>query len=69
MSDFRFERTLTTAEREVLVEFHGEAAVKRHAVFLANFHRVNALFPVQPDTAEMAAWRRGEDLFRYEEES
>ena len=43
--DFRFDGTLTDAERSVLIEHHGEVAVRNHAVFLANYHRVYSLFP------------------------
>ena len=42
---FRFNHTLTPAERAMLVEEHGELAVRNHAIFLANSHRVHALFP------------------------
>ena len=45
MTDFRFDLSLSEAERRVLIESHGETAVRNHAVFLANFHRVHSLFP------------------------
>ena len=45
MTDFRFDKTLGTAERAALVDLFGEQAVRNHAVFLANFTRIHGLFP------------------------
>ena len=51
---FRFDPTLSDAERKVLIAHHGELAVENHAVFLANFHRVRALFPPDHTPPTMA---------------
>lgn len=56
---FQFDDTLTAPERAVLVDHHGEVAVRNHAVFLANFHRVHSLFPRHVPT-EQELLRRAE---------
>ena len=54
MTSFRFDNTLTTAERDVLVYFYGEVAVRNHAVFLANYNRIHSIFPLhQRSDAEL----------------
>ena len=54
---------MTADERALLLELYGEAAVKRHGTFLANYHRVHALFPEQPP--EPAHVRIGVDVETY----
>ena len=39
---------MTPEERALLLELYGEAAVERHGTFLANYHRIHALFAPQP---------------------
>ena len=39
---------MTPEERALLLELYGEEAVERHGIFLANYHRIHALFPPQP---------------------
>lgn len=56
---FQFDNVLGVEERAMLVEMHGEIAVRNHAAFIANFHRVHSLFPRHQMT-EAESKRRAE---------